>query len=210
MISKIAISGRAGTGKDFWAKKIGQEFGHARVSFADEIKSRMVGMLKKEFPELPIKDMMRNEKELMRPMMILMGEIGKKIKDDYWIEKSHLDSYDNVVVTDMRYKSDCEYLLNKGFKIIRLSMPIDLRIYLNQKMPDDILYANNSLESDLDMLDCIVDDDMDKDNRWLKRVGWTELPEWMYDEDRECMEEFHEEFNRIVWEEIKEFVGENK
>ena len=62
---------------------------------------------------------MRNEKELMRPMMILMGEIGKKIKDDYWIEKSHLDSYDNVVVTDMRYKSDCEYLLAISCKNLR-------------------------------------------------------------------------------------------
>lgn len=139
---KIAVSGKANSGKNTVSNLISSElfntFGKAEcVAFADPIKK----MVEIAFPYLP-KEYLYGSSDLrwnnipgafkngapltVRQLLIDLGnDFGKVYNKDIWIQ--NLDSYinnylsnSNIIVTDLRFRNEFDYLKNNNYCIIRI------------------------------------------------------------------------------------------
>jgi hypothetical protein len=146
---KIAISGRANTGKNTLSKMIVKQLRQSQkkrlsikyMAFADPIKK----MIQVMFPDVPKKFLFgsskyRNEvipgafkKDMpltVRQLLLDLGtEIGRGYKNTIW-----LDNFDHrfaqihssiVVVTDVRFRNEFDHLKQKGFFQVRLYRDTD-------------------------------------------------------------------------------------
>ena len=143
---KIAISGKANTGKNTLSKMLVTELARKikapillteYMAFADPIK-KMIGTM---FPELPRKYLYgsskwRNEiipgafkdgKPLtVRQLLLDLGTgVGRSYIDTVWLDNfdyrlKKIKRKQVVVVTDVRFRNEFEHLKNKGFYQIRL------------------------------------------------------------------------------------------
>lgn len=151
---KIAISGKANTGKNTLSKMIVRQLRQSQkkrlsikyMAFADPIKK----MIQVMFPDLPKKFLygsskFRNEvipgacKKILpmdytpltvRQLLLDLGtEMGRGYKDTIW-----LDNFDYrfarvhqriVVVTDVRFRNEFDHLKQKGFFQVRLYRDTD-------------------------------------------------------------------------------------
>ncbi len=141
---KIAISGKANTGKNTLSKMLVKQLRESGIdrtsvkymAFADPIKE----MIQTMFPELPRKFLYGSSKYrneiipgafkdgqplTVRQLLLDLGTgVGRGYKGTVW-----LDNFDYrfakvyqkiVVVTDVRFRNEFEHLRNKGFYQIRL------------------------------------------------------------------------------------------
>jgi hypothetical protein len=142
---KIAISGKANTGKNTLSKMIVKELRKDRdaylgvkyMAFADPIKE----MVRQMFPSLPrnylygsskyrgeiIPGAFKDGKPLtIRQLLLDLGTaVGRGYKETVWLDNFdfRLDKvkYKKIImVTDVRFRNEFEHLKNKGFYQIRL------------------------------------------------------------------------------------------
>jgi hypothetical protein len=134
----IAISGRARAGKDTLADFLLEEFkgyGMTKVAYADELKTRLMvdfelswGQLYGDFKEsqdtrYPKKD--GNGFWTPREMMQFMGtECYRAIDDNFWVKQLFRTlskrGVKNVIISDCRFASEVDAVLNRGGYHIRI------------------------------------------------------------------------------------------
>lgn len=78
-----------------------------------------------------------------RTLCILMGSVGRTVKNDFWVEKTvkDLSAHNNYVITDLRYRNELDSL----YRSVKFHEIVSIRI--NRF---DTIDSNNSSERDLD------------------------------------------------------------
>lgn len=152
---KIAITGKANTGKNTISKLIAKQlsveadgfWNIQNIAFADPIKE----MVRQMFPKIPKKHLYGSSKFraqvipgafkngvplTIRQLLIDLGTgVGREYKENLW-----LDVFDNtfekaikknkkvVIVTDVRFRNEFDHLKKLGFYQIRLLRDSDVKI----------------------------------------------------------------------------------
>lgn len=168
---KIAITGKANTGKNTVAKLIFRELDNPRYSlcykylaFADPLKE----MLRIAYPELPRKWLYGSSKFRANPipgaskdgnpytvrqaLIDLGNDFGRARKPDIWLanfdhrlQKWIKKDYDFIAVTDVRFRNEFDHLKKLGF--------FQVRVYRDEHAKiDDVSETNQDgiLDSEFD------------------------------------------------------------
>lgn len=134
----IGLSGKRGTGKTTLADILHKHFEWTSVSFAAKMKyivrsafhlssSHTDGELK----ETPLKEY---GGATPRDIMIATGRFFRQFDDLFWVKQA-LEfipfgvNVDPVVISDVRYKNEADYIKKLGGKVIRLERGGGLNIY---------------------------------------------------------------------------------
>lgn len=166
---KIAISGKANSGKNTVANLLGSNLSeyYKILAFADPIKEMVLNM----FPEADsnclygpsqlrsnqIPNAFKNGSSPLtyRQCLIDLGELGRSYNQNIWVNKLNDKIYKNsfisegfqtVIVSDLRQLNEFNYLKDKGFFIIRLNR--DLSLKLDHKTETNL----DDMESSFDYL----------------------------------------------------------
>jgi hypothetical protein len=156
MINIYAFSGKLGTGKDYLARKfikINDLHNYAYVCFSDIIKLNTIVFDKIDFDRVFVaKD------EESRSLLQRNGtENGRnKYGEDVWIRYMHnsirmhaMRGIKNVIITDLRFKNEYEYLNALGAVIFRIEAPQRHRDKVIEEFGTDRVMTHSS-ETDLD------------------------------------------------------------
>lgn len=117
---RIALSALKRGGKDTFGRIAVNDYDFVRLAFADNVKK----LAKKVFPD--------EFKDNSKPVELLQwfGNTMRQRDPDVWIkqldkELAVIDIYDHeyctttdIVITDVRYPNEVEFLRNRGFKIV--------------------------------------------------------------------------------------------
>jgi hypothetical protein len=117
----ILISSTARSGKDTITRCFVQEFANhgilaKRFAFADELK-REVNPL--TLLKLGINAFTEDsyEKQLIRPLLLAWGKIGRNIDENYWVKKVNAQIKQSepclAINSDCRYPNEANYFVNK-------------------------------------------------------------------------------------------------
>lgn len=113
---KLAITGIMCCGKSTIANYLVEKYNYKKFSFADVLKKFAVDIF----------DMKGKDRKLLQDFGTKMKEIDKCI----WIkslDKKIKDISDNIVIDDLRFKDEENYLKSIGFKILKLDIDNDLQ-----------------------------------------------------------------------------------
>ena len=132
----IGLSAFAKSGKDTICSLMNKrlmelDYRPVKFPFASELKKRIDPFLAKEigisaFTKDP------EEKDLIRPFLVLYGETARGIHEDYWVElvKHQIEMFDEAyekdgvrifpVITDVRYENEARMIHSAGGKILHI------------------------------------------------------------------------------------------
>lgn len=149
----IGISGKRGSGKDMLAKYL-VPYGFEVRSFAQTLKSEVRELFKltkehtdgelKESHTCYIKSIWPEDAgpedtcvvKLWTPreIMIAYGQFFRQFDKDWWIKRTLLsiDQNSRIVVPDVRFKNEADYIKRMGGVLIRLERKLELNIYKTQ------------------------------------------------------------------------------
>lgn len=132
----IGISAFAKSGKDTICALMNRrlmelDYRPVKFPFASELKKRIDPFLSKE---IGISAFTKNpeEKDMIRPFLVLYGETARGIYEDYWIElvKHQIEMFDEAyekdgismfpVITDVRYENEARMVQESGGKILHI------------------------------------------------------------------------------------------
>lgn len=136
----IALVGKARSGKDTVARRLGQRFAYTRVAFADPLKVMAldvnpyigpdaVGWRLRDMVEDIGWDRAKEEYPEVRRILQYIGQTVRGLDPKFWLNQGldKLDVADRwnlpVVVTDVRYLNEAEALKNRGFMLVRITRP---------------------------------------------------------------------------------------
>lgn len=188
MIKKIALTGKANTGKNTAAKLIikalkFEEWQYALMAFADPIKEMIIEM----FPWAD-KNCLYGSSELRsniipkafdsngnpltyRQALIDLGTQGRKYNPNHWIEVFDYrvkNSFDPklILCTDVRFRNEFDYLKENGYSIFKITR-------------SSVATINHSTETNQDSIglhefDYVLNNDgsiIDLENNILKALG---------------------------------------
>lgn len=133
---KIALTGKICSGKSFVSNMLVKE-GFSRVGFGDGVKKYCNELF----------DMKQKNRKLLQDFAQSLKEIDKNV----WI--NYLDKYirtlpinSNIVVDDLRFPNELNYLKKNGFIIIKLDVNYELQIErIKKTYPNDYLLHINRL-----------------------------------------------------------------
>ena len=140
----VAFSGKRGVGKTLAASYLERVHGFTKVSFAGELK-RMAG----EMFQFDADDWKPENKERAyrhydwtpREFLIKLGGFMRYWDAEYWMKRVDL-THANVVIDDLRFKNEAEWLTDKGAQLVRIN-----------RYPKDVPYKHalmDQSEVDLD------------------------------------------------------------
>lgn len=124
---KIALAGPICSGKSTIAAALGDEFGYRRLAFADALKAEVAGQHGIGVAEL------NENKAIYRADLETLGERRRASNPLYWCNLLAvvLDAYDQmdrpVVVDDLRYINEADFLRARGFVIVGVATPDAVR-----------------------------------------------------------------------------------
>ena len=123
-MARIALVGLKRCGKDTFANIAVREFGFTSNAFANSLKRYAEELFPQEFVNgnKPV--------ELLQRFGTCMREIDPNIwinRMDSWLKvceelDENLGVESNIIITDVRYPNELEYLRNKGFIIIKIDV----------------------------------------------------------------------------------------
>jgi hypothetical protein len=134
----IALAGRAGTGKDTAADYLEQHYGFARAAFAEPLKEMIEQLLTEAgldhawLHEPRLKNIVIPELGVSaRQMMQTLGDWGRNMHPDWWVRllarrmglvggAAHAPVHDRIVITDLRFGNEADWLRSVGGRVIRL------------------------------------------------------------------------------------------
>lgn len=119
---RIALSGRMGSGKTYFAERLLEEYGGVRMSFASPIKDL--------YNRYSAKRMLGDDPLEKRHFCQAVGEGVRELDEDFWSNYLvfNLPSEGSVWVDDVRYPNEVRALEAEGFKVIRIVSPDDIRL----------------------------------------------------------------------------------
>ncbi|MBA4542043.1 AAA family ATPase [Thermoactinomyces daqus] len=141
---KIGLVGEAGAGKDTAAAYLCANYGLYRLAFADRMKwyfgmmHGLIGTVEE------IRELVDARKE--RAALISYGQAYREAYgEDVWIEELFRDmdacwrwmEPAGFVVTDIRQQNELDALRERGFVIVRVTAPLDVRIERMKERGDD-------------------------------------------------------------------------
>jgi len=146
----VGLSGKFCAGKDALGDYLIEKYHFRRVSFADKLKSVCVDLF----------GMVGKDRTLLQDV----GTALRKVDELVWIKypfKSVKDN-ENIVITDVRYRNEFDYIKKKGGYMIRLECQQDIRkkryekIYKKCPTFDQVYHIS---ETDLDhaTFDLVID-----------------------------------------------------
>jgi len=111
---RIGLVGKAGVGKTTIANILVEKYGFVRLSFAAKLKEVAAEILGR-----PV------DKSKDRLFLQSLGELGRMFDTSMWIrhvwrELHKLPKDANVVIDDVRYLNEAEFLRDHGFVLVRL------------------------------------------------------------------------------------------
>lgn len=117
---KIALSGKMQSGKTTVAEYLDRTYGAALVSIAAQLK---INLLAADVNE---DDLLYHKPPLVRELMQIYGQVMRDQDEDYWIKKaladaeSWGDTFDLVVIDDLRFRNEAEKLRDDGWTLVRI------------------------------------------------------------------------------------------
>lgn len=105
----LGLSGYARVGKD----SIGAELGFHRTAFADRLKSDIKPIIS------PLRDAGLT-KEQLRPIMVEYGRACRLADPDWWLKRIDIPAGGDVVICDVRYVNECQWILDWGGVVVRV------------------------------------------------------------------------------------------
>lgn len=147
----IGLSGKKGVGKDLLGSYLVKNHDFIRLSFAEVLKEgvrRDFGLTKEHtdgiLKEAALPQYPKHEYDLgnwtPRELMIEYGQFFRQFSPNFWIQQaerklqslpcfiSNNDKY-KIVVTDVRFENELEWIKNQGGTTVRLERFPDLNIY---------------------------------------------------------------------------------
>jgi len=144
-IAGVARCGKDTLGKHLLNKLEKNKLPCLNISFASALKADLDKFL---LEKIKISAFTENnlEKDLIRPLLVTYGtDICRKIDQDYWIKKidkkvkSSIDNKIIVVITDVRYENEANWIKQNGGFIIHLSRIGQKPANFQEKVNDPIL-----------------------------------------------------------------------
>ena len=153
--TRIALSGKAGSGKTTLAKRLTAEFGFQRMSFASRLRKELAELLDISEAEFEI------DKARWRGLMQEWGAARRYQSEGYWVRRLLLrvpvDRSKCLVVDDLRYQNEAQTLKRERFVLVRLVMETSESVsyLLGGDMPPDVarVAVTHPSETDLDNYD---------------------------------------------------------
>lgn len=113
---RIAITGNLCSGKSYLAKILMKKYNLELYSFAGKIKEIATDLF-----------------QMTQKDRLLLQNIADKMKEidpDIWIKYvlSGIGTKDNIIIDDLRFENEVNYLKEHGFTIIRLNIPDNIRM----------------------------------------------------------------------------------
>lgn len=144
-IAGVARCGKDTLGKHLLNKLDKNKLPCLNISFASALKSDLDKFLLDKFKISAFTEN-NSEKDLIRPLLVTYGtEVCRKIDQDYWIKKidkkvkSSIDNKIIVVITDVRYENEANWIKQNGGFIIHLSRIGQKPANFQEKVNDPIL-----------------------------------------------------------------------
>jgi hypothetical protein len=127
----VGISGLAGSGKDTISNYLWERYGYTRIAFADPLRAaaeHLFGVPVSVFLDRDTKEANNKYWDLTyRSMLQLLGNEAIKpvFGDDFWVKRwmltySGFDKTDDVVVPDVRFEKEAEFLRSLGGVILHV------------------------------------------------------------------------------------------
>jgi len=149
----IGLSGKKRSGKNTVAKLIAtaasvpvQEF-----AFADELKNEVCSLL--HITRVTLEE----NKEMYRPFLQALGVLRREsINADYWVNKVGVkilnSSSEIVVITDVRFKNEAEFVRKCGGVVVRVNRGLSVDEHCSETELDDykfdfVIDNNSTLNS---------------------------------------------------------------
>jgi cytidylate kinase len=147
---RVAICGKMCSGKTYIADKLSSEFNLEKFSFAGKVKE-----ISDELFDITYKD-----RKLLQNIADKMKEIDKDVWAKYTMRQ--IGNKENVIIDDLRFQNELNYLKQNGFKIIKLLIDDDTQLLrLSEKYSKDfnnhVSRRNHNSEIDIDNLECDLD-----------------------------------------------------
>lgn len=131
----VGLCGYARSGKDTAAKALTEGGGWRRAAFADALKAdvlrsmigsaKAAGIPRSEWPRWSwFED--AAAKERLRPLLVEYGRAMRGVAPDYWIrrlERDYVRGGQAVVITDVRYENEAEWVRSRGGVVIEIARP---------------------------------------------------------------------------------------
>ncbi|MCS1350369.1 AAA family ATPase [Mechercharimyces sp. CAU 1602] len=157
---KIALTGKMRSGKSTVAEYLSENYGFHSCAFGDTLKL----FANKLFQPRQLKD---------RQLYQWFGQTMRERESDIWVRHLDYAIYDlvttgkNIVITDLRQPNEYQYCREKGFAIIRVTCPDDIRLQRMRQEGD--LFDETTLNHETEMyIDGFgVDFEIENGGRWL-------------------------------------------
>jgi len=177
---KIAISGKAGSGKDTAASfilnhEMMKDFNLTKKAFADPLKE-IAGIM---YPDIPkewiygpsqlrasvIDDSFKeNEKLTVRQLLIDIGTNGRNYNENIWIESALADvrksKEKSFIFSDVRFRNEFDSLKKNGFFMIRVKRKKISKIDSPSEKEMDLILDNE--------FDCVINNNLSIDSFYKK------------------------------------------
>lgn len=157
---KIALVGKARTGKDAIGKLLIDNYGFKRFAFAEGITE----IINTYFPE-------SFEKGKPRGHYLHIGQTLRELNPNVWVNytKRNIDKYlrenenGRIVITDCRQLNESNFLKDHGFVIVKVVAPVQTRLERMESLGDnftiDDLEHDTEKQVDLIIPDLIIEND---------------------------------------------------
>ena len=128
----VGIVGCARSGKDTAYKLIKSIYpGTERLAFADSLKSKANAMLEAGGLDADAFTEDNKEKELIRPLLVWLGEFARKKDEFCWVKEVawHINDLaaegcPMVIITDVRYTNEADFIVGAGGRLLYLDAPV--------------------------------------------------------------------------------------
>lgn len=115
----LGFCGFAQVGKDTLGAYVCEHYGTTRYAFADELKRQYC-----EMQHLSLSELEKNKNQHRDGIVALSRARKNEFGQDYWVQALDKQiSSDKIVVTDVRYDFEVEWIRSKGGKVFWISRP---------------------------------------------------------------------------------------
>lgn len=165
----IAVCGRAKSGKDEFfkqANKMFPELSFYRSYFSLEVKKIAASIIfgstsfYDQFNDHEVKESENFIGVTNRELLVAIGDGIRQYIPDIWIKQIYLPAGRNIIITDMRYPNEANFVRSKGGLVVKVKRDSDDLIptesSVDEIKPDIEIDNNSSLEDYKKQIELII------------------------------------------------------
>lgn len=174
---KIALVGKARSGKDTVADYLVENYGFKEYKFSKGIHD-VVDLLRGGNTSKS-----KRRRELQEVGQSLRLALGEDIWINYTMRQILQDRHENVVISDCRQQNEADRLRKEGYFLVRVDADDDLRIKRMIAAGDN--FTAEDLNHETEHIDFDVDEILDNNGTVLHLISQIEdiMAEYMWDEE---------------------------